>query len=695
MVKKLVLAFCFISLSAVLIPRLLIAGGMKERLKQKLSSPTNIQFNNDMLNQREKEYSGGVPSINVPQSALGGEQQRVRRVSSVAEPRMAVLFSYAVYKTDYKAEIEEGVVTVNGKVFLEVFKQGGVQLPLVKNSVGLIDVSINKGKAFVITQGNMYYLMIDKPGRYNLDVEFLIKATRERENGPGSFSFDVMSSPISQFEFIMPETGVEIFVEPAIKVEVRKEAKQTAAWAVLPNTSAITVRWSKALPKETITRVKLEPKLFVDTATYVSVGEGALRCQANLNYSILQSEVSNLRIVFPEDVSILDVKARDLRDWKTSVKDGLQYLEVYLNFGIKGNFALNLTYERKALESSGVVEIPWIRAEGVEREKGYFGLAAATNVELGVNKIEHASLVDVRELPGYIWSSTASPLLLAFKYLNHPFNIRVEVTKHPEVPVLVAAIDSAEYVALQTAEGKSLSKAIYQVRNNVKQFLRLNLPKEATLWSVFVAGKAVKPATDKNGSILIPLEKSQFEKQSLTRFPVEIVYLNELPKMGLLGCLKLSLPKTDIPTSKLEWTLYLPQDYIYFGFGGDVKRVKEAMRERLSAHLKKAKLAKDRIEEAMKQEWGISEQYTTTTESKGVSSALGAGALPIKIDVPTQGKLYRFSKLLVTEKDSPWLSMGFVYCFIKLRWLVWLLILAGIVVIASGRAKKIISKKNQ
>ncbi|MFH0791032.1 MAG: hypothetical protein V2A64_05310 [Candidatus Omnitrophota bacterium] len=703
MIKKLSI-ICAIGLFAFLVPHILTAGGIKEKVQQRINAPNKIQFQNEFMNTADNNMPCSEPLPAIEQTR--GLEKRNRDNRNPAKPRdirqdlsqvqveieeitaPPVFSSYAIYKTDYKADIEEDVVTVKGKILFEVFKKGWTQLPIVRSSVGLIDVSINRGTSFVIAQGDKYYLMIDKPGRYNLDLEFLIKASRERENGPGNFNFEILSAPISQFEFMMPETGVEIFVDPAIKVELKKEANKTTAWAVLPNTNAISVRWSKALPKETIAKVKLEPKLFLDTAAYVSVGEGIIRCQTSLNYSILQSEVSNLRLALPEDLSILDVQCKDLRDWKTSVKEGTQYLDVYFNFGIKGNYSLNLSYERKIAEGSSVVEIPWIRGIGVEREKGYFGLAAATNVELEANKIEHASLIDVKELPSSIWSSTTNPILLAFKYVNHPFNIAIEVTKHAEVPVLVAAIDSAEYTSLQTDEGKNLTKAVYQIRNNVKQFLRLVLPKQAVLWSVFVTGRPVKPAKDKNGSILIPLEKSRFERESLTQFPVEIVYLDNTPKMRWLGSLKLCLPKVDIPVSKLNWEVYLPVDYNYFNFDGDIKESKQRLYERMwTTESKKLEAAKDKmgylLKESQTMGMGQSEQFA------GQTNSTLTGTLPIRIDVPTQGRLYLFSKLLVTENENPWITMKFIYNFRKFHGrLAGLLILTGICALAAIAIKK-------
>jgi hypothetical protein len=316
-----------------------------------------------------------------------------------------------------------------------------------------------------------------------------------------------------------------------------------------------------------------------------------------------------------------------------------------------------------------VAEVPTIKVLGAERETGYLGLAASTNVELDVDKIEHANVIDVKELPLSIWSSTRNPVLLAFKYLGHPFQIAVRVTRHEEMPVLVAAIDALDVVTLQTQEGKVLTKAVYMVRNNVKQFLRLELSGSATLWSVFVSGKPVKPAKDKNGSILIPLEKSQSSGESLTQFPVEIVYLDQVPKMTWTGSSALRLPKVDLPISELLWSTYLPLDYRYFNFGGDVRRIEgQVPRGAFGAFTggMQREVRKDKHGYMRESADEIGEQFSpaqaTVTYLTGEVSKVNkvAGMMPIKISVPQEGRLYRFSKILITEKESPRLSFRYL-----------------------------------
>ncbi len=683
------IVFCFL-VTFILLPLINAgAGDFQSKFKQRMNTTPAMN-----AAQYEPYYlSDTSDSKNSSRSSEGiGEKKEVLVARASQKPAeleaSPIPASYAIYRTDYKAEMEEGVVTVKSNILFEVFRKGWTQIPLVRNNVGLIDAIINRGASFVTMQDGKYYLMIDKPGRYNLDMEFLIKANRERENGPGNFSVEVIPAPISQFEFIMPEENVEIFVDPSIKLELKRESKRTIAWAVMPNTNTISVRWTKALPKETITPVKLEPKIYVDTTTYAAIGEGVVRSTTNFNYSILQSEVPNFRIAFPEDISILDVRGNDLRDWKTTTDKGVQYLDVYLNFGVKGNYILNVSYERKIGEGSTVVQIPAVQATGVEREKGYFGIAAATNVELAVNKSEHVTPIDVKELPSSIWGSTTSPILLAFKYLKHPVNIQIDVTKHEELPVLVAAVDSASYITLQTDEGKNLTKAIYQVRNNVKQFIRLNLPRDAVLWSAFVAGKPVKPAKDKNGTILIPLEKSQLSGTDLAQFPVEIVYLDKTSKMVFLGNLSLKLPKIDIPISTLDWSVYLPRDFSYFFFGGDIKPARGHSQRSWVGSLSKIADKKGYSSKEMSQQVAQTISFNEEIESSRVK-----GVLPIKIDIPQQGQLFNFNKLLVTENESPKLSAWFVYAFKFLHGWFWLFVFIGGIVFSVKLIKKLKNSK--
>jgi hypothetical protein len=685
MVRKVMRLCAFIAAASMVFPATAGAGGWstKDKIQRKLNvAPSNMQYSNERVDaaQYEPYYvqqaatGGRVEVLDANAMYLGRELEGQQVMSNTVnlkgaadkkspEPlavrTRAVVAPYLIYRTSYNAELEDDVVTVKGNALFEVFNQGWTAIPLVRSDVGLIDVKLSRGTSFVTMQGSRYNLMVDKPGRYSLDFEFLIKAHREREGGPGNFNLEVMPAPISQFELKMPDTDVEVFIDPSIKTEIKKEQKSTTAWAVMPNTNSIQVRWTKAIAKETIAPVKLEPKVYVDTTTYAAIGDAVIRSQSVLSYSILQSEVSSFRVALPEDVSVLGVLGDELRDWKVTQDKGTQYVDVYLNFGVRGPYNLTLNYERKIGDGSGIAQIPWVRAMAVEREKGFYGIAAATNVELAVNKAENVSTIDVRELPQSIWASSTNPILLAFKYLKQPVGVEIEVTKHEEVPVLVAAVDSVEYVTLLTDEGKSVTKAVYQVRNNVKQFLHVDLPQDSTLWSVFVAGKPVKPARNKEGSILVPLEKSRLSGQDLTRFPVELVYASFGKKFQGMGRRSMGLPRIDLPASTLQWNVFLPKEFAYLRFGGTVKPSRGSAAQ-FGQSLPTSRMYASLRESVDYVQQGVAQKAVMPEET------YGKGMLPIKIDIPQEGQLYRFSKLLVTDRETPFLTMWYVFGALQL-----------------------------
>lgn len=635
---------CFLRIAVFLILGLFVfsqtaCAGAKEKYKGKVSQQ-NIQLMN-RPNEDIKDYGYGQDMT-----------------ANIAQP---LLNSYAIYSTEYKAEVEEDIADIKGTIIFEALSKGRTEIPLVDSQgVGLIEVSINKGGAYVATKHNKYYLIVEKPGKYKLDLEYLRKVQREREGGPGSFNCQVLPAPISEFEVEINEKDLEVFISNAIKTETEVKDNKTITWAIMPQTDFINVRWSKALPKDEIKPVAMDPKVYSTINTFASAGEGILTCDSSLSYSILQAEISGLKICLPEDVSVLAVNGRDLRDWKVNTKNNLQYLDIYFKFGIKGNYNINVTYEKTIGEGSVVAQIPQIKTVGVERETGFIGIASATNVELKVQKAKGATTIDVKELPSIIWHKTSNPILLAFKYLKDSYDIEIEVIRHQDVPVLVATVDVANYITLNTKDGKRLTKALYNVRNNVKQFLRIKLPEDAELWSATVSGKPVKPAKDKNGFILIPLEKSQLAGEDLAQFPVEIVYLQKGNKMGVTGAIKVALPEVDIPTSEAFWSMYLPKEYTYYNFSGDLSETTAASHSRSEASPGiSVGSALDKKLEAKKM-WSGRYQSQVAYEKDALDEIRQTGALPIKVSVPQRGKMLRFTKLLISEDESPQLVIKYV-----------------------------------
>lgn len=117
-----------------------------------------------------------------------------------------------------------------------------------------------------------------------------------------------------------------------------------------------------------------------------------------------------------------------------------------------------------------------------------------------------------------------------------------------------------------------MKRLVLKVRNSARQYVRVYLSSVAgyELWSTSVAGKAVKPATD-GQAVMIPLKKESRPGARQAAFVVELVWVDApQPAMTVRGQLDFELPKLDLPINQLFVSVYLPSEYRYGEFTGDL-----------------------------------------------------------------------------------------------------------------------------
>jgi hypothetical protein len=270
-------------------------------------------------------------------------------------------------------------------------------------------------------------------------------------------------------------------------------------------------------------------------------------------------------------------------------------------------------------------------------------VVALTSVEIGGDLITGAHAIDVKDLPGEIMGMTTQPILLAYRYVEPAFNVGLAIRKHSDVDVLLTVVDRARFTTMQTLDGKRITRAVYNVRNNRNQFLRLQMPKNAEIWSASVAGKAIQPASDPEGRMLLPLVRSQ-GSGGMASFPVELVFAEKgtPPDARGGGEVKVMLPSCDEPIMQMTVELYVPTEGRYKNFAGTLRQV-EAFTTLGESHAIAANSAPE---------------DTQTLQQLYVARTPVAGNTPIEVQLPISGKIYRFEKILVL-KEQEWLSYTF------------------------------------
>jgi len=377
-----------------------------------------------------------------------------------------------------------------------------------------------------------------------------------------------------------------------------------------------------------------------------------LICQESVNFNILHTAVRELKLKVPTDTSVLTVTGQNVQDWRVAAQGDLT---VVFRNEVIGSTQLNISFERVVKDA---VEAPVVRAVGVEREKGFIGVFAVTNVEIATGeKLAGARQIDVRQLPADIVAMTKQPILLAFRYVGEQASIPLTVKRHTEVGVLVTIVDSALFTAMQLNDGRRMTKVVYTVRNNRNQFLRMKLPQGADIWSVEVGGNTASPAKDEKGNVLVPLIRSGGGAQEMASFPVDIVYV-EAPAAATPthGKLRVELPTVDAPAMQIMFNYYLPPEGSYTvglfgwsGFSGPLRVVKEFTD--LATGQERVVVRHD----AQKQAQQMDEQVQQRVERE----ARAAGVEPIRVRLPIQGKHFKLEKLLALPQDALWFEVSY------------------------------------
>jgi len=556
---------------------------------------------------------------------------------------------FAVASARYSGEViiedDDAISAVfKSKMRVDVLRdKGWVRVPLLPGTVAVQSAKIGGQEAPLVLENGYYTLVTQKRGAFDVDIAFAVSVNTSK--GSSGFAFQLVNSGATEVTLSVPaEDALDFTVANARLQQDRVVGKRRIVEATLPSNGSLSVTWQKEIPEAE----EQDARIYTTVNTLVGIGEGILQAHAVINETILFNGVDELKFEIPKGMTVLDVQGTGLRDWTV---DDDSVLTALLNFAAEGSYTLTVDLE-KVVDDAKDTQVPLVKPVGVERSKGFVGVQSLGNLELAAGDVKGAATIDVRTLPANIIGITGQPVLLGFKYLADDAEIPLTISEHDEVDVLVTLLDQATATTMFTAEGRRLTSVRYQVRNNRRQFLRLELPKGAELWSASVAGKSVQPAAGSDGKMLIPLVRSQASGGSLAAFGVEVVYVEsgEGPDPAGRGTFEGKLPLADAPTTYVGWTVYAPWE----------AKIKEKSKDgslRPVEYLTHPLGAGDVLEVQ-----AASPGFAQSAGNQANVGSLGEGAAPVKVSLPIEGQPVHFEKLLALDED---LTVSFTYSKLK------------------------------
>ncbi|CAK0766530.1 conserved membrane hypothetical protein [Gammaproteobacteria bacterium] len=481
--------------------------------------------------------------------------------------RTSVRANATLYHT---VRAEEGVLHVRGLVDYEMThgETGQLELELpAEAQVNRITTPTGAVSDWAVATGGngrkQISVFLDRPvkGAFRLDLSY------ERLLGTGAEARAPVTVPLlravgvhRQRGMVALLAGTELSLEPVEDAGLSRVGENQLPGFVrndLAGAVAHTYKYTDEAPPlsvRTLTPEREQGKFDASVDTLVSVGDVTMKGSATVQVDVKSGTIMALALSLPGDVNVLGVSGPSIRTHRVSSVQGRQHIDIAFTQEMDGQFRIEVHYERITSDSETAAPVPTVSVSGAEVEHGRIAVEALSAVEIKPATARQLSTLDINELPQQLVLKTTNPILLAYKYVyaNPPFQLALSITRHKEIDVQEAIIEQASYRTLLTRDGLAVTAASYRVRNTRRQFLRLALPARSEVWSVFVNGAAEKPAQGSDEGVLVKMISSA------SGFPVELVYAQRVPEMGMTGTLSGHLPRPDMVVTHTRWDLFLP-----------------------------------------------------------------------------------------------------------------------------------------
>lgn len=314
------------------------------------------------------------------------------------------------------------------------------------------------------------------------------------------------------------------------------------------------------------------------TVSNVKVTERAFEETIFIELAIRDAGIREVSFLMPASMRDSQITAPLLRQKTVSEVEGNgSQVRVRLELQDEVMGPLRVLVQNDRLLTTEKYTAPVPQLENYQTDRRYVTLESAGRDEVVVDQHDGLELLSPQQsewrmladllnrglTQAYLVSEGAEPLLV------------FHTQDREAVETAGARIELAKTTLTLDMSGAYRAEQLYKIDNSIEQFLVIQMPPGAELWTVYVAGEPVKPTTVPGakaaGQVRIPLVKTAAGDLD---FPVVLKYGGRLSSLGTLGSVDFPLIRTlNINVELSQVKLHLPEDYYWTNFGGTMRRV--------------------------------------------------------------------------------------------------------------------------
>lgn len=383
-------------------------------------------------------YNGEDPltafRVFLPQETYLKLSQQAKPTEASAEPApLDATISEALYVVT-SAPGDNPSAVVKARFLLEGFRKHQVRLPLPFEGGAIQSAVFDGAPAPLTVDGTRPVLILDKPGRHVLDVEF--RTALETTGPAGRIAVKLHPAPAARLTFELPAPDLE-FRLTGSSGQFRKGTVDGKAVVEAPVDQGgdIALSWQ---PKQV--RGIDSAIVQVDSSTTASFDDAGLQTSHAFGISVRQGTISDLVFSLPAEMSLKKLRGDDVSGWETNGEGADRTLKVFFRQPIDRQTRIVVELFRTFdADAAASLTIPEVAPRDVSRDSGQVGLFAAASLGLRVRETTGVVQTDAGKFqPAADVARPDGTPQTAYRFSARPARIVVEPFRRPRETTVTA-----------------------------------------------------------------------------------------------------------------------------------------------------------------------------------------------------------------------------------------------------------------
>jgi nucleoid-associated protein YgaU len=503
--------------------------------------------------------------------------------------------------------------------------RGHVRLPVIGDAASISSAVLDRKPAALARERGMYTVGVDRAGVHEVTLRLLVG--EEQDHFARRLKLVLPPGGSTRLSILVPEVEIDATLHNGVLTATTARGQSTLIQGCLDASGQLELAWTRRVTHRSGRGARLEAR----SNTLLTVDEALVRGLSVFDFTILEGETDRIDLRLPAAAEPLGVSGDAVLHWRAGGKE--RQLSLLLRHLVRGSVRVAVRYQLPGA-LSGRVSVPVILPSSTVPYSGAAAIQAPAALDVRVAAAA-ARPLPLRDLPTELGELTRNPLVAAFAFNQDP-GLTLTATRRRQVPLTTTLVDELHAATVLVDQGSELTKLRLHIRNNTRQYLRLRLPRGATLTHSLVDGQPVRPARagEEREGLLFPLRQSERVERGAARvhrveagetlgeiahlyysdpakwplileanrqqlrderqlrpglrlaipsprevtveessFVLELSYRRDGRTLGLLGKQRVDLPELDVDVMRVHWHLYLPSSVIPLRFAANLTQL--------------------------------------------------------------------------------------------------------------------------